>query len=48
MSTHFKSKVLDFFEGVRVNRRGGRVPDGGGVREVREDKSSVEARVRRI
>ena len=42
VGAHFKREVLDFFERVRIDRRGGGVPDRGTVREMREYKGSVE------
>ena len=42
VGAHFKSEVLEFFKKVRIDRRGGRVPDRGAVREVREDKGGIE------
>ena len=40
MGAHYKSEVLDLFK--RIDRRGGRVPNRETVREMREDKGSVE------
>ena len=41
VGAHFRSEVLDFFRG-RIDRRGGRIPDRGAIRKMREDKGSVE------
>ena len=44
VGAHFNSEVLDFFTRVRIDKRGGRIPDRGAIRKMRKDKGDVDGK----